>query len=198
MILLTIFLLLLAMTIHEVGHGYVAHLLGDDTAKREGRLTLNPLKHIDPFWTIVLPAMLFVATGGRLMFGMAKPVPVDFSRLKNPRRDMIWVALAGPAMNLLFAAVLAFLFRITNNVYMLYGIYMNLGLAFFNLVPIPPLDGSRILAGLLPIRWVYPFFRLEPVGFLLILLLYMSGLLIRWVLVGMNFFCRLFQIPGII
>lgn len=193
----TILLLLIAITIHEAGHGFVAHRLGDDTAKRAGRLSLNPLRHIDPFWTILLPAMLFYATGGRFMFGMAKPVPVDFTKLKNPRCDMIWVALAGPLANILLAAVLAFLFQITNNVYVLYGVYMNLGLAFFNLVPLPPLDGSRVLAGMLPVQWVLPYLRLERFGFLLVVLFYMTGILMQWVVAGMNFFCRLFQVPSI-
>ncbi|HOW59957.1 MAG TPA: site-2 protease family protein [Candidatus Omnitrophota bacterium] len=194
--IVTILLLLIAITIHEVGHGYVAHRLGDDTAKRHGRLTLNPLRHIDPFWTVLLPVMLFMATKGSFIFAMAKPVPVDFSQLRNPRRDMVWVALAGPLTNILLATALAFLFQITNNnVYVLYGVYMNLGLALFNLVPIPPLDGSRVLAGMLPARWVLPYLRLERFGFLLVVLFYMSGLLMQWVVSGMNFFCYLLQIP---
>ena len=193
--ILTILLLLAAMTVHEVGHGFVAYRLGDDTAKREGRLTLNPLRHIDLFWTVLLPLMLYFATKGRFMFGMAKPVPVDFSRLKHPRRDMVWVALAGPFVNILLAVALAFFFKIANNAYILYGVYVNLGLALFNLIPIPPLDGSRVIGGLLPLRWAVPFFRFERFGYILILLFYMTGFLIKWVAVGMDFFCRLLQVP---
>ena len=195
--LVTILLLLVAMTVHEVGHGFVAHRLGDDTAKREGRLTLNPLRHIDPFWTVLLPLMLYFATKGRFMFGMAKPVPVDFSRLRHPRRDMVWVSLAGPGVNILFAAALAFLFKIANNAYILYGIYVNLGLALFNLIPIPPLDGSRVLGGLLPVRWMVPYFRFERFGTILILLFYWTGFLMKWVVLAMNFCCRLLQVPDL-
>lgn len=183
------------MTVHEVGHGFVAHRLGDDTAKRAGRLTLNPLRHIDPFWTLLLPMMLFLATGGRFMIGMAKPVPVDFSRLRHPRRDMIWVALAGPFFNLVLAGILAFFFKIANNEYVLYGVYLNLGLACFNMIPLPPLDGSRVLGGLLPLSWARFYFRLERFGFLLVVLFYLTRLLVPWVMTGVNFFCKLLDVP---
>ncbi|OGX12031.1 MAG: hypothetical protein A2351_03655 [Omnitrophica bacterium RIFOXYB12_FULL_50_7] len=195
MLILTIFILLVAMTIHEVSHGLAAHWLGDDTAKRAGRLTLNPLRHIDLFWTVLLPAFLYFTTGGRFMIGMAKPVPVDFSKLRNPRRDMILVALAGPLANLMMAAVLAFFYGISNNVHLLYGIYLNLGLAVFNLIPIPPLDGSRILAGFLPRRWAVSFFSVERFGFLLIILFYTTGFLMPCVRAGMDVLCRLLQVP---
>ncbi|MBU9888589.1 MAG: site-2 protease family protein [Candidatus Omnitrophica bacterium] len=188
-------ILLAAMTVHEVGHGLVANWLGDDTAKREGRLTLNPLRHIDPFWTLLLPAMLYFATGGRFMIGMAKPVPVNFLKLENPRRDMIWVALAGSFVNLVLAGVLAFFYKFANNEILLYGVYLNLGLACFNMIPLPPLDGSRVLGGLLPRAWVPWYFGLERFGILLIVILYFSGLLIPWVILGVNFFCSLMGIP---
>lgn len=195
MLILTILLLLAAMTVHEVSHGWVANKLGDDTAKREGRLTLNPLRHIDPFWTVLLPAFLYFATGGRFMIGMAKPVPVDFSKLKHPKQDMIWVALAGPVANILMAVALAFFYRMTNNIYLLYGIYLNLGLAVFNLVPVPPLDGSRVVAGILPLRWAVRYLSVEPFGFLLIVLLYMAGFLMPLVRSGMDIFCGFMQVP---
>lgn len=191
----TVFLLLVAMTVHEASHAFVAHRLGDETAKKAGRLTFNPLVHIDPFWTVLFPILLFIGTGGRFMIGMAKPVPVDFSKLRHPRRDMIWVALAGPFANLLVAAVLAFFYKIANNDYVLYGVYFNLGLACFNLIPIPPLDGSRVLGGVLPIRWAAVYFRTERFGFLLVLGFYVAGFLMPLVLTGMNFFCRLFGVP---
>lgn len=191
----TILILLIAMTVHEVSHGFVAYGLGDDTAKRAGRLTLNPLRHIDPFWTLLLPAMLYFATGGRFMIGMAKPVPVNFSNLKNPRRDMILVALAGPLVNVVLAGALAFFYKIANNEYLLYGVYLNLGLACFNMIPLPPLDGSRVLGGLLPREWACGYFRLERFGFLLIALFCYLGFLIPWVMTGVNFFCKFLKVP---
>ncbi len=190
-----ILILLVAMTVHEVSHGFAAYWLGDDTAKRAGRLTFNPLRHIDPFWTLLLPAMLYFATGGRFMIGMAKPVPVNFSKLKNPRRDMIWVALAGPLVNVALAGVLAFFYKIANNEYLLYGVYLNLGLACFNMIPLPPLDGSRVLGGLLPRQWALEYFRLERYGFLLIALCCYMRLLIPWVMTGVNFFCKFLKVP---
>lgn len=197
MLIVTILLLLAAMTVHEVSHGLVAHWFGDDTAKRAGRLTLNPIPHIDLFWTLLFPALLFFTTGGRFMIGMAKPVPVDFSKLKNPKHDMIWVALAGPLANLAMAAVLAFFFKMTHNSVLLYGIYVNLGLGVLNLIPIPPLDGSRVLAGLLPMEMAVPYLGIERYGFLLVLFFYLAGFLMPWVRAGMDFFCRLLEVPGL-
>ena len=150
MFIVTLLFLLTAMTVHEISHGLVAHWLGDDTAKRAGRLTLNPIPHIDPFWTLIFPGLLFFATGGRFMIGMAKPVPVDFSKLRNPRRDMVWVALAGPLSNILMAAVLAFFFKITHNQLLLYGVYMNLGLGALNLIPPLRRLTSRSISALIP------------------------------------------------
>jgi len=195
MLIVTLLLLLVAMIVHEISHGLVAHWLGDDTAKRAGRLTLNPLPHIDLFWTVLFPGLLFFTTGGRFMIGMAKPVPVDFSKLRNPKRDMIWVALAGPLSNIVMAAVLAFFLKMTHNQLFLYGIYMNLGLGALNLMPLPPLDGSRILAGLLPVKWAILYLRIERFGFLLVLFLYFTGFLMPWVRMGMDFFCWLLRVP---
>ena len=197
MLIVTILILLAAMTVHEVSHGFVAYWLGDDTAKRAGRLTLNPLRHIDPFWTVLLPALLYFTTGGRFMFGMAKPVPVNFSQLRNLRRDMVCVALAGPLANLLMATVLAFFFKINHNSILLYGIYLNLGLGVFNLLPLPPLDGSRVVGGLLPVRWAISYFRVERFGSLLVLVLYFTGFLMPWVRMGMDFFCGLLRVPSL-
>ncbi len=193
-----IILFLMTVTIHEVSHGAVAFLRGDTTARDEGRLTLNPLKHLDPFWTVIFPVLLFFSTGGRFAIGMAKPVPVNFLRLKNPRSDMIWVALAGPVSNIVLAAGLAVvLHHFIDSVLLLYAIYFNLGLAVFNLLPIPPLDGSKVIAGLLPASWSWPFLRFEKYGFLLILGLYLTGWLFRWILPGINLLARWMGVPGI-
>ncbi len=196
-ILAWIIFFLMSVVIHEVCHGVVAGWLGDPTAKVSGRLTPNPLKHIDPFWTILLPGLLYISTQGRFAIGMAKPVPVDFSRLKNPKSDMIWVALAGPASNIFLAMALSFFWKISGFELLLYAAYFNLGLAFFNLVPIPPLDGSRILAGILPAAISRYYMMLEPLGFLLVILAYMSGILFYFILPAIELFCRLLDIPSL-
>ncbi len=188
---------LMTVTVHEVSHGAVAYLRGDDTARAMGRLTLNPLKHIDFFWTILFPALLFFSTGGRFVIGMAKPVPVNFSNLKNRKPDMILVAVAGPLANIVLAQFLLLLFHATGVGLFLMGIYFNLGLAVFNLLPIPPLDGSRVVAGLLPLELERLYLRLEPFGFLIVLLLYMSGILYGWIFPGMNLLASLLGIPKI-
>ncbi len=193
--LIGLLIFIVSITVHEASHAFAAHRLGDDTAKQAGRLTLNPFKHIDPFWTVLLPAILFFSTQGRFAIGMAKPVPIDFSHLKKPKSDMIWVAFAGPLANIILAAFLAWSFHTWNSIYLLYGIYFNLGLAFFNLIPIPPLDGSRILAGMLPRSWVWRYLRIEKFGYLLILLFYFSGILMKGVGGGINFFCRWWDLP---
>ncbi len=186
---------LVSVTLHEYCHGFWADRLGDRTAREAGRLTLNPLKHIDPFWTVLLPALLFISTRGSFAIGMARPVPVNFLNLKHPKRDMIWVAFAGPLANFFLAGCLAFLYRIFPVEFFLYATYFNLGLGLFNLIPIPPLDGSRILTGLLPLPWAAAYVRLERFGFLLVLTLYFSGAL-YWILVpGMNFFCQVLGLP---
>jgi Zn-dependent protease len=186
---------LATIVVHEVSHGLTAYYFGDLTAYREGRLSLNPLKHIDWFWTVIFPAVLYFSTGGRFMIGMAKPVPVNFTHLRNPKRNMIWVAAAGPASNLLFAGALNFFYKFFGIEYLLYAIYFNLGLAAFNLFPIPPLDGSRVLAGLLPLEWARKYLRLEPYGFIIILALYLTHVLAVWVVPLINFFCRLLAVP---
>jgi Zn-dependent protease len=170
---------LLAVTFHEASHGFVANLLGDDTAQRQGRVTFNPLKHIDPFGTIILPALLLLGSGGRFMFGFAKPVPVNFSRLNRPRRDMVLVAAAGPGANLILATLSALALTglsafppegakwVAQN--LVNSVWINLVLAVFNMLPMPPLDGGRVAVGLLPDFLARPLARLERVGFLIIL-----------------------------
>jgi Zn-dependent protease len=165
--------LIIAITFHEAAHGYVARFFGDNTAWQFGRLTLNPFKHIDPVGTILLPALLFMARSP-FLFGYAKPVPVDLRALRNPRRDMIWVAAAGPAMNIALGVLAALLFHLVNYLPDTAGrwiaenlknaLVINVFLAVFNLLPLPPLDGGRIAIGLLPDKLAMPIARLEPYG----------------------------------
>lgn len=176
---------LFAITVHEAAHGYAARHFGDNTAHMLGRITLNPFKHIDPIGTILMPVMLYFATSGAFLFGYAKPVPVRFDHLRNPRRDMIWVALAGPASNFVQAIVWAVLLvvLITSGVQERFfvemaraGILVNLVMWAFNLFPLPPLDGGRILVGLLPWRLANQFARIEPFGFFIVLALVLFGI----------------------
>lgn len=184
---------LFAITLHEVSHGMAARHFGDRTAEMLGRLSLNPLKHIDPVGTVLVPAILFV-TGG-VLFGWAKPVPVSFRNLRNPKKDMIFVAVAGPAANIVMGIGWALLLKIVFALDMStgvvgqflismarIGILINTLLAAFNLLPIPPLDGGRVLRGLVNESIGYYLDRLEPFGLIIIVLLLVSGLL--WVLVG--------------
>lgn len=176
-----------AITVHEVAHGWAAKKFGDNTAFMQGRLTLNPIKHIDWIGTVILPGLLLL-TGTGFIFGWAKPVPVDARNFKNPRRDMAWVALAGPGSNLLMAIGWALLARIgvivgieAVSLPLIYtgiaGISINLVLALINLLPIPPLDGSRILSGILPNYWAWQYNRLERYGFIILLLLLYTRIL---------------------
>ncbi|HTL47292.1 MAG TPA: site-2 protease family protein [Verrucomicrobiae bacterium] len=190
---ITIFLV--TVIFHEVCHGLAALALGDTTARDAGRLTLNPLKHVDLFWTVLFPALLFFSTHGRFAFGMAKPVPVNFNRLRYPRRGMIGVALAGPAANLVLAAVLRAVWKATGSEIALLAIYFNLGVAVFNLLPVPPLDGSRVAAGLLPVSAARVYMSLERAGIWIVFALYLSGVLVYWVIPGMDLFCHLLGLP---
>ncbi len=175
---------LFAITIHEAAHGYASRHFGDDTAYMMGRLTLNPIKHIDPIGTIAMPLLLYFATSGAFLFGYAKPVPVNFRNLRNPKRDMIWVALAGPASNFVQALLWALALVImagsgVEEVFFLKmaqaGVLVNLVMWAFNLFPLPPLDGGRILVGLLPLKQAQWVARLEPWGFFIVMGLVIAG-----------------------
>lgn len=178
--------ILFAITLHEAAHGYVASRLGDMTAKMLGRVTLNPLKHIDPFGTIIIPLMMYLTTG--FVFGYAKPVPVNYRNLRDPKRDMVWVAAAGPGTNLILALACGLVFRLLTglplqpgdtalwfvrplSLMMVEGIKWNVLLAIFNMIPVPPLDGGRVMVGLLPPRQSTAYSQIEPFGFLIILAL---------------------------
>lgn len=175
---------LFAITVHEAAHGYVARYLGDNTAYAAGRVTLNPINHIDPMGTIVMPLLLYFATSGAFLFGYAKPVPVNFSALRHPKRDMVWVALAGPASNFVQAILWAVAFTVlagsgVNERFFMEmckaGVLVNLVMWAFNLFPLPPLDGGRVLVGLLPWRAAQAVSRLEPYGFFIVMALVIAG-----------------------
>lgn len=177
---------LFAITVHEAAHGYAARYFGDNTAYVLGRITLNPLKHIDPIGTIAMPLMLYFATSGTFLFGYAKPVPVRFGNLRDPKRHMIWVALAGPAVNLLQAILWGALFYIVvgmdlNERFFVEmckaGMLVNVVMFVFNLFPLPPLDGGRILVGLLPYRQAEMVSRVEPYGFFVVMALVITGVI---------------------
>ena len=196
-----------AITLHEAAHGYVAKYFGDMTAYSQGRVSLNPLVHIDPLGTIVIPAVLYMATGGAFLFGYAKPVPVNFGNLRQPKRDMAWVALAGPAANLL----MAFLWMLLTLVLATFkvdevffysmakaGVLTNLVMFAFNLFPIPPLDGGRIAVSWLPHKMAYRLAQIEPYGFFIVMGLVMMHVLQFWlvpVMLAANFLLQLLITP---
>lgn len=182
--------IIFAITVHEVAHGWVASKLGDQTAKRMGRLTLNPIKHIDPIGTVILPIILMAV--GSIIFGWAKPVPVEWRNLRRPRQDMAWVAIAGPAANLvmmiLWALVAKFAIGLEGNLFgfaqplfymAMAGISINIVLMALNLLPLPPLDGSRVVSALLPPRAAMQYNQLERYGLIILLLLLATGILQR-------------------
>ncbi|HAU1190725.1 TPA: site-2 protease family protein [Legionella pneumophila subsp. raphaeli] len=181
---------LLAITFHELAHGYVAYRCGDNTAKMFGRLTLNPIKHIDPIGTVLLPLLIGVITNFNFVIGYAKPVPVNQSQLRKPRRDMILVTLAGPLTNLIMAFLWAGCFKLATflnpqssmaALFLLVtaraGMMINLILAFLNLIPIPPLDGSKVVINLLPAKQAIAYAKLEPFGFLILIVLIFTNVL---------------------
>jgi len=180
-----------AITLHEAAHAYAAKYFGDATAYMQGRMSMNPIKHIDPFGTLIIPVLLYVATSGAFLFGYAKPVPVEWGNLRKPKRDMAWVALAGPAANF----VMAFLWMIFAIALAVMGIHepffsgmaragllTNLVMFAFNLFPIPPLDGGRIMISLLPHRYAYKFAQIEPYGFFIVMGLVMLKVLYFWMM----------------
>ena len=176
---------LFAITVHEAAHGYAARHFGDNTAYMLGRITLNPIKHIDPVGTILMPLLLYFATSGAFLFGYAKPVPVRFGNLRNPKRDMIWVALAGPGANFVQAFLWGALFFVltglgVNEPFFIKmaqgGMLVNIVMFVFNLFPLPPLDGGRILVGLLPYRQAELVSRIEPWGFYIVMALVITGI----------------------
>ena len=192
---------ILAITLHEAAHGYVAMRFGDMTAYSAGRVSLNPIRHIDPVGTVALPlALLALAKlfgGGGILFGWAKPVPVNFANLRHPKRDMLWVAAAGPTSNLCMALLWAILVKIAISVPNAYfslplalmgaaGVFVNVIFMVLNLMPLPPLDGGRILVSLLPHRMAYAVSRLEPYGLIILLVLLFTGVLghVLWPLIG--------------
>lgn len=181
-----------AITLHEAAHGYVAKHFGDLTAYAQGRISLNPLRHIDMTGTIIVPLVLLVVSkifgGGGILFGWAKPVPVNFSALRHPKKDMLWVAAAGPGANLIMALIWALVLKLalilpessyTQPMGLMgkAGIQINVVLMVLNLLPLPPLDGGRIAVSLLPHRWSYRYARIEPYGMFILLLLLFSGIL---------------------
>ena len=181
---------ILAITLHEAAHGYAARHFGDPTAWQAGRISLNPLRHIDPVGTILVPAIILLASAGNFLFGWARPVPVDFGRLRNPKKDMFWVAAAGPGVNLLMALGWALLLKSTVSMpphgYSMamaemarVGINVNAVLMLLNLLPLPPLDGGRIAVSLLPHRAAWKFAQIEPYGMIILLALLFTGVLER-------------------
>jgi len=193
--------LLVAVILHEVAHGVAANYLGDDTAARMGRISLNPLRHIDPFMTIILPTLL-ILSGSPVVLGGAKPIPVQFHRLRHPRRDSALVAFAGPLTNFILVGIFTVLFHSLKSAegsdymnlaleFLIVGVAINLGLALFNLTPIPPLDGGRIVRAALPGKIGNLYARLEPFGLFILIGLMYAGLVTKWMIPVFTWFIGL-------
>lgn len=182
---------LFAVTLHEAAHAYAARYFGDNTAYSQGRMSLNPMVHIDPFGTILLPVLMYMATSGGFLFGYAKPVPVNFGQLRKPKRDMAWVALAGPGANFIMAigwmvALIVLRYAGVQEEFFLRmadaGVISNLMMFAFNLIPVPPLDGGRIAISLLPNKLAYKYAQLEPYGMIIVLVLMFLQVLKFWMI----------------
>jgi Zn-dependent protease len=190
------------MTVHEFSHAFTAYLLGDRTAKHAGRLTLNPLAHIDPIWTVLIPVLIFISSRGTWTFGAAKPVPVNYLALRDPKKDMFWVGISGPLSNIIFAFLLSLPLRFLPLPAVLFIIFyqlifINLILGIFNLIPLPPLDGSRVVASLLPNSLSRRYLMIEPYGFIILLILLYLHVFENFILPAADYFLILFGLGGL-